>query len=347
MTHSSTNLDRLIDFALETDSKLLGPDQAEWLDRLDDERKALQLALDECLESADAERACRLFAALTSFWWMRGHTRTGLAYLTKIDRLPIPTVEARVDLHRGAASLLYSTGEFDGSLRRYSQALHSLGNGATERDRSRILDRAGMAARQLMRLDEAEQYHTEALDMLRRTDDQAGLGLCLNNLGVVAFFRGELTTARQLHEEALSIRKQVEDARGEASSLNNLGQVARFADDLDSSVAYLQEGLAIRETLGDTWGIAGSHVNLAATLALLGDTESARGHLERAVQGFESVGDKLGLCECLEAEAELALAEGRLEDARSLIETATRRRNELPAPRAPVLENRLRALGLL
>jgi hypothetical protein len=100
----------------------------------------------------------------------------------------------------------------------------------------------------------------------------------------------------------------------------------------------MEQGLALRRQLSDRWGVAGSHVNLAAVHASLGDLAAARTYLREAAAGFHAVGDPLGLCECLEAAGELAHAEGRLADAVTCFSSAALRRERLPAPRSPLLE---------
>jgi hypothetical protein len=132
------------------------------------------------------------------------------------------------------------------------------------------------------------------------------------------------------------LRQACGDLRGQASSLNNLGQVTRFAGDLPAARAWMEQGLALRRQLGDPWGVAGSQVNLAVVHARLGDYAVARRHLGEALAGFRGVGDPLGLCECLEAGAELAHAEGRLADAAACCAAAALRRERLPAPPPPL-----------
>jgi tetratricopeptide (TPR) repeat protein len=195
-----------------------------------------------------------------------------------------------------------------------------------------------MAARQLLELADAHALHTQALDIQRRVGTPAEQALCLNNLGVVAFFGGNLDAARRYHQQALALREQAGDIRGQASSLNNLGQVSRSAGDLAAARDFMEQGLALRRQLGDRWGVAGSQVNLAAVYTRLSDLSVARGHLHEALAGFHAVGDPLGVCECLEAGAELAHAEGRLIDAVTFLSSATLRREDLPAPRSSPLE---------
>jgi tetratricopeptide (TPR) repeat protein len=330
--------DRLYALALEADRQLLGPDQGAWLDRLDREREPLHALLDELVRSADSERALRLAGALARFWWMRGYTADGRERLARVLSLPGGSAAAQAAALVGAGSLAYAAGDFRDALRHYEQAIPLLRAVGPERELAHALDQAGMAARQLMELTNAHAFHAQALDILRRVGAPAEQALCLNNLGVVAFFRGDLDAARAYHQEALALRGQAGDIRGQASSLNNLGQVARFAGDLAAARHWMDEGLALRRTLGDRWGVAGSQVNLAIVSARLGDVAAARRHLREAVAGFREVGDPLGVCECLEAGAELAHADGRWTDAVRFFSAATQHRERLPAPRAPLFE---------
>jgi Tfp pilus assembly protein PilF len=325
-------------FALDADQQLLGPDQEIWLERLEQKWEPLQALLEQFVAARDIEGALRLSAALARFCWMRGHTPAGRAWLQRVLSLPGGSDEARAKILVGAGSLAYAAGDFRGAWGHYKTLLPLLRISGRELDLADALDRAGMAARQLMRLADAQTLHTEALEIQRRLGTPAEQALCLNNLGVVLFFRGDLDAAQAYHEEALGLREQVGDVRGKASSLNNLGQVARFAGDLVAARAFMEQGLLLRQQLGDRWGVAGSQVNLAAIHVCLGDLAAARVHLREAAAGFRAVEDPLGHCECLEAAAELAHAEGRLAEAVRFFSAALFRRERLPAPHSPVLE---------
>src|SRR5262245_36060048 len=194
--------DELYALALEADRQLLGPEQEHWLERLDRQRELLHSLLEQFIDSRDVERALRLVGALVRFWWMRGHTTAGRERLERVLLLPGGSDEARAAALVGAGSLAYAAGDFHASRRYYEQALPLLQATRQELDVARVLDRAGMAARQLMELADAHRFHTEALGIQRRVGTPAELALCLNNLGVVAFFRGELDASRTHHEEA-------------------------------------------------------------------------------------------------------------------------------------------------
>jgi tetratricopeptide (TPR) repeat protein len=318
--------------AIEAGGQLLGPQQRLWLDRLGENRERLESLLDGFITGGDTERALTLAGALSPFWWMRGHTAAGRERVGRALALPGGSAAARAAALVGAGSLAYAAADFRRSRTLYEQALPLLRATGKELDLARALDRAGMAARQQMELEQAQGLHAEALHLLERVGTAAQRALCLNNLGVVAFFRGDLGAAEAYHRRALALRQACGDVRGQASSLNNLGQVARFAGDLPAARACMEQGLALRRQLGDPWGVAGSQVNLAVVHARRGDYATARRHLGEALSGFRRVGDPLGLCECLEAGAELAHAEGRLADAVAFWAAAALRRERLPAP---------------
>jgi tetratricopeptide (TPR) repeat protein len=322
--------------AIEASRQLLGPQQRLWLDRLEENRERLDSLLEESLTAGDSERALTLAGVLAPFWWMRGHTAAGREWVDRALALPGGSDAARATALVGAGSLAYAAGDFRRSRTLYEQALPLLRAIGKELDLARALDRAGMAARQQMELAQAQGLHAEALDLLERVGTAADRALCLNNLGVVAFFRGDLEAAQAHHRQALTLRQECGDVRGQASSLNNLGQVARCAGDLAVARACMEQGLELRRQLGDPWGVAGSQVNLAAVHARQGDLAGARHHLGEAMAGFRDVGDPLGLCECLEAGAELAQAEGRLSDAVLCCAAAAFRREQLPAPLSPL-----------
>ena len=79
-----------LQFAEKAEAQLIGPQQAEWLDRLDREHDNLRAALRWLLEQGEGthhlEMALRLSTALRRFWVMRGHMREGLTFMERIWR---------------------------------------------------------------------------------------------------------------------------------------------------------------------------------------------------------------------------------------------------------------------
>src|SRR5437763_14978375 len=164
----SLNPDQLSALALEADRHLLGPDQGAWLERLAREEGPLHALLEQSIASGDSERALTLAGALARFWWMRGQATAGLGWVGRALPLPGGSDGARAAALVGAGGLAYAGGDFRRARSWYQQALPLLRTAGRELDLADALDRAGMAARQLMDLEEARTLHTQALDIQRR-----------------------------------------------------------------------------------------------------------------------------------------------------------------------------------
>jgi predicted ATPase len=62
-------------------SKLRGPEEAKWLERLKIEHDNMTEALSRALDAEEAELGLRLAGELWRFWWMRGYYDEGRRWL--------------------------------------------------------------------------------------------------------------------------------------------------------------------------------------------------------------------------------------------------------------------------
>jgi len=125
----------------------------------------------------------------------------------------------------------------------------------------------------------------------------------LEGAGAVAYARSDYPTARASYEEALAILRTLNDRRGTADLLNQLGTVARKQGDYPAARGFHEQSLALYRELSGGPGTATYLNNLSP-----------------------------GLCECLEAFASLAVAEGVRERAVHLFAAAQRGREALHTP---------------
>jgi predicted ATPase len=86
-------------------NKLMGPDQGEWLERLEAENDNLRAAIGWSLERGDAEMALRLVAELWWFWYRRGHLSEGRRWLEEALGKSASPVSARAEARRLDASI--------------------------------------------------------------------------------------------------------------------------------------------------------------------------------------------------------------------------------------------------
>src|SRR5205823_6185366 len=82
------------------ESKLAGPEQAESLERLEQEHDNLRAALQWCLDTRDAEMGLRLAGAAWRFWLVRGYLSEGSRWLTEV--LGLASASGAVDVRAKA-----------------------------------------------------------------------------------------------------------------------------------------------------------------------------------------------------------------------------------------------------
>lgn len=279
------------------EAKLLGPEQTEWLPRLDAELANLRQALSWGIGHGELEAAARLGLSLSRYWMIRGLLAEGQHTLERLLALggPIPA-ELRV----------------------------------------RLLNRAGVLAAMQRRFEEAEPHLRASVELARRQGDAQAEAMSLNSLGAMSIECGEYAAARRYLEACLPVWTQVGNQNGLASTLNNLGAVALLQEDYLAASEWLDQSLPIFRELGDRRMMAGVLYNLGDLSLKQGDPAQARSALRESLSLRQEIGETGGVAETLEGIARLAVLENRAREATRLIGAASMMREAVGAPLAPV-----------
>ena len=297
--------------AEEAEPKLTGPQQAQWLNRLEAEHGNLRAALDWLAESGDYEAAWAMGGALWRFWSVRGYFSEGRACLTRLlDSGPM-------DLAGEPASVRQA--------------------------RAKLVQSAGTLAAQQGDYPAAREWYEESLALRREVGDKRGTANLLNNLGVLARFEGDLATARARYEESLALLRALGDRAAVGQALNNLGLVLRYQGDLAGARQSLEESLRLRRQLKDKWGIANSLSSLGDLALDQGDYAAAETFLHESLGLNLELGDRRALAFDLEYLAGLAAVQERLEYAAHLAGAAEALREEIQSPLSPAEEAKVEA----
>jgi predicted ATPase/serine/threonine protein kinase/DNA-binding CsgD family transcriptional regulator len=278
--------------AEESERELVGPQQAAWLERLEQEHDNLRAALDWSLQQDGdtnetqrrMEIALRLAGALRRFWQMHGHLNEGQTFTEK-------TLSA-------SEGILVS-----------AQA------------RAKALIAAGTLASIQNDYDRTEAYCRESLLLFRELGDQQGTALSLFLLSVVPMMKGDNVAARSLAEEALALFREMGDKERVAWSLSTLGLLDTQEEKYASARARYEESLAIHRELSNKRGIAASLLRLAQLLFVSqGDQAALRSLLEEGLALNNELGEKEGIANVHSLSAQLAFRRGDISSARSQIE---------------------------
>ena len=313
-THSK-HRDYFLALAEEAETSLRGPEQKEWLDRLEAQIDNLRAALSWCLEP-DAEKQAggnetglRLAGALRVFWDMHGYFSEGRRWLeTAIERggaAASPAVQAKAFGALGPLIAYLGEHEAATALLERSLALHrQLGDNDEE---GISLNNLGLVALFQGHYPAAKALFQEGLRLRRQIDDKHGSAKTLNNLGQVAAEQGRLDEARELYQESLTLHRRIGDKNGIAMSLNNLANLGYHQGDYETAKAVFEESLALSRVIGHTRVIASTLCNLGGVAHGLGDDQAATAYLKESLMLRRQIGETRGTADTLNNLADIAL----------------------------------------
>jgi predicted ATPase/DNA-binding XRE family transcriptional regulator len=278
--------------AERAEPQLHGPDQVEWLERLDKENGNLRAAMDWALSGGDAEIAARISWAIYQFWWQRGPHVEGRRW--------VEAVLLRSDLSlAGRAKALVVAGAF------------ALSHGDYER---------------------SKRYFEEGLELARRVGDEFLAGWARVGCGLVAMGRTDHEAATSHLEEALRSFREVGQDYGVAHVTTYLGMAALTSGDVGLATQKFEEGLAMARRLGDRLSTYITLYNLAQVALSRGDYHGAVNLFEEGVTLSGEVGDRANLAYCLEGLAVVAGVQGDTMRSTRLIGAAEGLHEEVGVP---------------
>jgi len=226
-------------------TNLFGPQQTEWLARLETEHDNLRAAMAYLLEAPDrSDEALRLGVALREFWFRRGYYSEGSNFLrAAIDR---PGAHEPSELRaRGLRAL----------------AQMHLPRGETS---------------------SAHALVAEGLPIARGVGDCALTADFLDLSAWIDYLRGDYATASGVIDEAVALARQDGGATLIAQTLTHRGGI-NSSQDPDRARADLGEALSISREVGDHERVANTLNNLGLLELELGNVDEGRAYLEECV----------------------------------------------------------------
>ena len=323
-----------VGFAESVEPHLVGPDMAQWMDRLEDERDNFRIALrwakkvslnNQDVEQQGSEIWLRLVGALWRFWKLRGDAGDGeeiIDHARAIARKPV-----------------FSTGRHKLQMAKYSeqtgpaavrvpQSSHSEAAGSASRGEGKFnlsqaylakgLYGAGILAYKVDDFHSARTLYEESLTIRREIGDKKGIGDSLNSLATTVKAQGDYPYAHTLYEEALAIRRQIEDKEGIGQTLQGQGYMTYIIGDYGRARLLLERSLEVGREIGDTWIIAWAVYHLGLVAQAQGDYENARALFEQYLVIGREIGHRGGVAQTIGNLAGIAASQGDYASARKL-----------------------------
>jgi tetratricopeptide (TPR) repeat protein len=168
-----------------------------------------------------------------------------------------------------------------------------------------------------LKLDDAEAYLRQALELAEQTGSMVGRGLAYRFMGVLQLERGELEEAEAALEESVALLGEADAAWSLGRALNYAAWVAWRRGKMERSEKLFRESIRVLQPLEDRATLCESQRGLAELLVDLGRIDEA----ERfALAARETVGpeDKTSIATTTSALALVRAAQGRDEEAEQL-----------------------------
>ena len=316
--------DHYLTFAEGAAGALVGPEQAAWFRRVEQEYDNLRAALYWAWEAQDVARGLRLAGALWQFWCVRGDLTEGRAWLeralTAAATMGASAVPAGAHALAcgGAAILAYGQADHARAATLLEQALSLYAQAGDDRGRAIVLGRMGAVALEGGDDARAETLAIESLALRREMGDRWGVANALHTLGAVARLRGEYERAAELLHESAALKRAVGDSWGLAHALNALGVAAREQGHCEEARARHEEALALFRAVRGAPGVADALHNLALVAREGGDMERAAALAAEGLSLRRDVGDRRGAAATLRTLADIARDRGDTERAATL-----------------------------
>ncbi len=276
------------ELAVRAEPQLYGPDQRQWLLRLDTEAANLRSALDHAARRSDADRPLRLVVALSWYWFLRGR----LAEAQRSLRAALAVSAGDPAVRAKAAAWLAGF-----------EILVGQPAAAAERNCERVVDPVDRARAEwflahaeldLGDVAAVDQRLARALAGFEDSGDRWGLAAALSTRARLGYVRDDGNAIVRDGERSAELFRELGDRWGLLQATGRLAGRAEMVGDLDRADGLNHEGLRLAEELG-LWSDVAARLGSQGWIALQrGDYPRARELSEQCLRLAVGQGFRVG-----------------------------------------------------
>jgi len=269
------------DLAEQADKEIHGPNQTEWMDRLEKEIDNFRGALDWCMSEQNTESALRVLGMLSWTWGLRGHFSETCSRFDKIRTLPnvndYPVLYARLLNYIGRESWLSGNFRHAQSVLEESKVIWLKLGANGERGLAEALECVGnIALFHEADIKTAQSSFEQSFELYQRYRDQRGMAWAISDLGSLAFVQGHYARAEEQFMKGLAKFQELGDRFSVAYVLIGLGELTRFLGDYQRAGKFYEQNLEIYRELGGRFTLAWPFLGLAWVSLRKGDYRKAK-----------------------------------------------------------------------
>jgi predicted ATPase/DNA-binding XRE family transcriptional regulator len=249
---------------------LVGPAQAEWLDRVRDDLENYRGALTWLIDRGRATEASGIACGLMFFWLIRGHAIEGLRWYERILKLPAlpPSAESRALV--GAVLMWYTQGELERARTGITRA-RALAEDVSDLEMiAHVEVLSGHVEQGVGEMTAARGRFTRSVDAYRALLIPWGTGSALSGLANVTLAAGDTVEAERLLGEATTVLRHA-GPYFLTSTLYVRAILAVRRGNPDEAIALVRESLTRIREIQDRFAFVYALVPLAAAAVQKGD----------------------------------------------------------------------------
>jgi predicted ATPase/DNA-binding XRE family transcriptional regulator len=249
---------------------LVGPAQAEWLDRVHDDLESYRGALTWLIDGGRAAEASDIASGLIFFWMIRGHAIEGLGWFERILKLPALPPAAKSRALVGAALMCYTQGELERARGALTGAL-ALAQDAGDTEMIAHAEVVfGHVEQGVGEVTSARDRFTRSVDAYRALSIPWGTGSALSGLANVTLAAGDTIGAERLLQEATALLRHA-GPYFLTSTLYVRAILAVRCGKPDEAIDLVRESLTRIREIQDRFAFVYALVPLAAAAVQKGD----------------------------------------------------------------------------
>lgn len=279
-------------FAEDSETRLTGMDQREWIIRIAAENENLRNSLRWSL-NVNPVFSLKMSVVLGKFWELRSHFSEGLEFLRK----GLESSE-NVDLI-WKAKAVYWTGFFLIHHGKYAEAKKNLNDcliifreiNNKEGEAVTLISLSTIAVFE-NDFENLKLYTSKSLPISIEINNKPFIARNLQNFALGLMQRGDHDEARIKIEESISLFRELNDTLQLAKSIGNIGALEYLAGNYEKAKAALEESLILRRESGDRQGISIALNNLGSIAYMLKDFDESERLLEESLEIIREIGDR-------------------------------------------------------
>ena len=285
------------DLAERVAPQLRGPDQLEWLARLETEHDNLRGAMSYGLQSGAVDIPQRIAAALMWFWIIRRHVTEAVDWYDRVLAADGGPTKARAYamVQAGFLSSMVRQDDLEGCLEliREAQAQFvDLGD-----DSGAMMAQIYIAENLWFQrdLETSRNMFSEMQIAQEAVGFEWGDAFSRYFLGSTAWFTGDMLEAREQYTRSLEIFRRLGDVGLIAWILLPLANIAVALNEPDRATDLYEQSLAMMGDLGDRHGAGAVQLGLGMSAHFRGDAQEAKFLLDNAQTNLREGGGGQGL----------------------------------------------------